>query len=53
MELSSSNIKKILIFPKTEPCTSQAKPPQKTKKRSTRKNIHSKNIPYISGNGTF
>ena len=26
MELSSSNIKKILIFPKIEPCTSQPKP---------------------------
>ena len=37
MELSSSNMKTILIFPEMEPCTSQA-PHQ---------------ILYISGNGSF
>ena len=60
MELSCSNIKKILmfsqkkpflIFPEKEPFTSQSKFPLLLllpKKKSTLKLI-----PYISGNGTF
>ena len=48
MELSSSNIKKILYFRKWNPALSSP-----NHKKSTKKNAPRKKIPYIFGNGTF
>ena len=41
MGFSSSNIKKILIFPKMNPCTSQSMP--KKSKKKEKKNLPEKN----------
>ena len=48
MELSSSNIKKILYFRKWNPALSSP-----NHKKPTKKNAPRKKIPYIFGNGTF
>ena len=65
MELSSCNIKIILIFPEMKPCTFQAQPskcfpkkfliffPKKTRSEKISYIFLKETFSYISGNGTL